>query len=253
MKNAAKPGYCPSPVWSDKRRIYVAVPEGVPLKDDHLTEDAESGVDSKSILDLSVDLETAQRMLALHLHLDDWTCEIDAPFDDHYKVNPHNVPEGPSPFQIQAKVHALKRALSRTIYAGLDPADLMVAGVHAVIREIESEGSDCIDALEGLLKGDRSYLDAWMGHLLGDGRPLHEVCDGEYLVLAGSEADKRLMQKLTQHIEDVILPEIPEQYRAYFDQQKWVNDQNRGDWLATDGLEHRVETVGGSYFIYRIK
>ena len=77
----------------------------------------------------------------------------------------------------------------------------------------------------------------------------------EYLVLTDSEADAAWDSELERYIEDCILPEIPEMYRGYFDEDKWKADarvDGRGHSLAGyDGEECEARINGTDYFIYR--
>lgn len=89
----------------------------------------------------------------------------------------------------------------------------------------------------------------------GDGP--FEINGEEYLVLTDDEADSAFRDSLESYIDDVVLPEIPEAYRTYFDSEAFIRDvelsDGRGPTLATyDGAEE-AEKVGGEWFyIYRV-
>ncbi len=80
---------------------------------------------------------------------------------------------------------------------------------------------------------------------------------GEYRVLTDSEADEQADQYLESYIDDCVLSELPEQYRSYFDSNKFKRDvllgDGRGPQLASyDGAEEEEQIDGEWYFIYRI-
>ena len=77
----------------------------------------------------------------------------------------------------------------------------------------------------------------------------------EYLILTDSEADDAQDAQLENDIDELILPEIPNAYRSYFDNEAWKKDakqDGRGHSLASyDGTESS-QTVGIETFcIYR--
>lgn len=77
----------------------------------------------------------------------------------------------------------------------------------------------------------------------------------EYLVLTDSEADTAWEEALDNYIDEVILPEISDAYRFYFDDEKWKSAarmDGRGHSLATyDSEENEEEIDGTTYYIYR--
>ena len=79
--------------------------------------------------------------------------------------------------------------------------------------------------------------------------------DGEYLVLTDSEADEAHKADLENYIDDVVLSELPEQYRHYFDRDKFIKDaeiDGRGNSLSSYDSGEEEEWVGDEpYFIYR--
>lgn len=80
--------------------------------------------------------------------------------------------------------------------------------------------------------------------------------NSRYLVLTDDEANDKLEESLDSYIEDCILPELPEAYRNYFDENSWKSDakmDGRGHSLATyDGHECEEHVNGTYYYIYRI-
>lgn len=83
------------------------------------------------------------------------------------------------------------------------------------------------------------------------------TCDGaEYRVLTDSDADSAADEYLESYIDDCVLSELPEQYRGYFDSDKFKRDvllgDGRGPQLASyDGAENEQQIDGEWFFIYR--
>ncbi|QOI68922.1 hypothetical protein Lederberg_29 [Pelagibacter phage Lederberg EXVC029P] len=77
----------------------------------------------------------------------------------------------------------------------------------------------------------------------------------EYLVVTDDEAEQLWDEHLDHYIEDCILPEMPEHFRSYFDEDKWKQDarmDGRAHSLALyDGDENYIEINGIEYYIYR--
>lgn len=77
----------------------------------------------------------------------------------------------------------------------------------------------------------------------------------EYLVCTDSEADTKWDAELNNYIDECILPEIPETYRNYFDNDAWKSDakqDGRGHSLSRyDGNEDEQTVLGTTYYIYR--
>ena len=77
----------------------------------------------------------------------------------------------------------------------------------------------------------------------------------KYLVLTDDEADDYFDEYLDRYIDDVILPEIPEYLRYYFDDELWKRDvkmDGRESFLSTYNGEEHYETVNDlEYYIYR--
>ena len=76
-----------------------------------------------------------------------------------------------------------------------------------------------------------------------------------YLVLTEEEADAKWEDTLNSYIEECILPELPEHFINYFDEEKWKRDarcDGRGHALARyDGNEYEQQVDGVWYYIYR--
>lgn len=80
---------------------------------------------------------------------------------------------------------------------------------------------------------------------------LFELGNQEYYVYTDNEADQAWDESLENYIDECILPELPEAYQYYFDNELWKSDaryDGRGHSLsAYDGNENEE----GEYFIYR--
>lgn len=75
----------------------------------------------------------------------------------------------------------------------------------------------------------------------------------EYLVLDENEADERYDEYLDSYIEEIVLPEIPQHYHYYFDEESWkrdarINGEKASALASYDGNEYEVD----GYLIYRI-
>ena len=84
--------------------------------------------------------------------------------------------------------------------------------------------------------------------------------DSDYLVLTDDEANEEWEASLDNYLEECIYPELPDNMRYYFDEEKWKRDaryDGRGHSLSSyDGNEY-YETVffDGQkidFYIYRI-
>lgn len=80
---------------------------------------------------------------------------------------------------------------------------------------------------------------------------------GEYRVLTDREADEAFKESVEQYVEDCVLSQLPEQYRYYFDTERFIRDvelsDGRGPSLASyDGAENEAQVDGTWYFIYRV-
>lgn len=79
---------------------------------------------------------------------------------------------------------------------------------------------------------------------------------GEYLVLTDGEADEAWDESLQNYLDECIFPELPENMRSYFDEEKWkddAKDDGRGHSLSSyDGDEDEESVDGTEYYIFRI-
>lgn len=79
--------------------------------------------------------------------------------------------------------------------------------------------------------------------------------DAEYLVMTDEESQEAWDESIENYIDECVLCELPEQYRSYFDYEKFKHDcsfDGRGHSLATyDGNEEEIQIDDVWYFIYR--
>ena len=68
----------------------------------------------------------------------------------------------------------------------------------------------------------------------------------EILVLTESEKEERWDETLENYIDECILHELPEQYRPYFDTEKWKRD------ARFDGAGHHLSGWNGQEHEYKI-
>ena len=116
-------------------------------------------------------------------------------------------------------------------------------GAVADVSDLVPESyDDCLYDLARITEVSRSW---------GDNLP-H---DGYLLVLTESERDERWNECLDNYIDECILDELPEQYRPYFDDEKWKRDarfDGAGVSLAGwDHQEHEYQIDGEWIYIYR--
>lgn len=62
----------------------------------------------------------------------------------------------------------------------------------------------------------------------------------EYLVVTDDEADELWEQDLDNYLEECIYPELPDNMRNYFDEDKWKND------ARYDGRAHSLSRYDGN-------
>jgi hypothetical protein len=142
---------------------------------------------------------------------------------------------------------------------------------NPLVREMMEIGThDLVNTLWFVLglSGDHaenhaaSLWEAFDGIEIVDRRKDRQADDGMYAVLTDTEADDWWNQELENYVDECILPELPEQYRGYFDSEGWkdaARHDGRGHSIASyDGEEHSivVEYEDGlctqEFFIYRL-
>lgn len=83
----------------------------------------------------------------------------------------------------------------------------------------------------------------------------YAVDGSEYRVLTDEEADEANDESIQNYIDECILPELPEQYRYYFDDEAFIRDarmDGRGHNLNYyDGTEYDTKVNDTWYYIYQ--
>lgn len=87
---------------------------------------------------------------------------------------------------------------------------------------------------------------------------IFEYFNEEYEVLTDEEADERWDEELQYYIDEVIIPEIPDCWQNYFDEESWKRDarfDGRGHAISRyDGCENEERVFGDiekTFYIYR--
>lgn len=132
-------------------------------------------------------------------------------------------------------------------------------GIHDLVNSLYficPNSRDGYGADNALAHSD-ALREAFNGVEIKDRRTDEEADDGEYMILDNDEADELWDQDLQNYLDECVLPELPENARAYFNEEKW-KDAARGDGRAHslgryDGQE-RVEDdqETGRWYIYRV-
>jgi len=93
-----------------------------------------------------------------------------------------------------------------------------------------------ITALARHLESTGDYDTADIGSIEEEGENRYTVNGEEYLVLTDDEAETAWDESMDQYIDECVLGEIPQQFRYYFDYEKFKHDASfdgRGHSLAT--------------------
>lgn len=127
--------------------------------------------------------------------------------------------------------------------AQLDNEEQNKALALAMHLELEPEQDETLDDFLYQLSSTQAMPDTF------------EIHGAEYLVLTDEEADDRWDEHLDEYIDQIILPELPEAYKNYFDDETWKKDakmDGRGYSLSSyDGNEYEQDVNGTTYYIYR--
>lgn len=79
--------------------------------------------------------------------------------------------------------------------------------------------------------------------------------DGDYEVMTDIEADDRWEEELDGYLQECIYPDLPENMRYYFDDEKWKQNaryDGRGHSISRyDGEEHEQRVGSDVFYIYR--
>jgi len=101
------------------------------------------------------------------------------------------------------------------------------------------------------------HLECWVDEIDNVGCAMYECGRRTYMVLDDDDADAAQDEYLNDYINEFVLPEIPEAYQDYFDEDRFIEDaktDGRGHALNRyDGSEHSETDpdTGVEYFIYQ--
>jgi hypothetical protein len=134
---------------------------------------------------------------------------------------------------------------------GISDADA-VTEAEEIAEKIKAyeEADDKIKALaEHLEIDDVSEIET-------DNGTNYEYGSQEFLVLTDEEADEEWERQLDNYLDECIYPELPDNIRNYFDDEKWKDDarfDGRGHSISSyDGEENEQKINGTDYYIYRL-
>lgn len=127
---------------------------------------------------------------------------------------------------------------------------------EAEIQQVENELGDEWPRIIALaLSLGITYEDAREQIQEGYDEKSWEYGNEEYLVVTDDEADELWDEDLQNYIDACVLPEIPEQYRNYFNQESFKDNckyDGRAHSLSRyDGKEDEQTVNNTTYYIYR--
>jgi len=106
---------------------------------------------------------------------------------------------------------------------------------------------------EGNLDSLEDFNNEWKAGY--DDEKVYTNDDIEYIVVDDDEGDVLWDEYLDNYIEDCVLCELPEQYRRYFDDEKFKQDcriDGRAHSLSTyDGDENEYTVDSETFYFYR--
>lgn len=131
---------------------------------------------------------------------------------------------------------------------------LWAAKVKAAYALVRSTPSDLTEIDETISIDDfdepekvralASYLEIHFSTITEDGGDRYLAQGIEYMVLNDEEADDEWNKNLNNYLEECVYPELPENLRNYFDNEKWkedAKDDGRGNSLSGyDGVETEI-------------
>ena len=87
------------------------------------------------------------------------------------------------------------------------------------------------------------------------GAPLFEVNGNEYAVIDGDLIESVFHDYAEQLIDEVVLCDLPERYRGYFDYEKFIRDMSfdgYGQMSSYDGNDYEIKLDDTYYHILRV-
>ena len=140
-----------------------------------------------------------------------------------------------------------------------DGTSIKIYATDKTEKELEDEWQEYVDQNEK--EGDGEYLpfDEWLDDNYEE-LEIEEYDENDYnqtyRVYTDNEADNEWDKYLDNYIDECVLPEIPQSYRTYFDDEKFKQDckyDGRGHSLASyDGQEREQKVNDTWYYLYKI-
>lgn len=220
--------------------------------------------------------EAAERLLALKLHLDDFTSTMDID-GNRITVGACTKYQGVGPSEAEEMCATLRAALIEAVRAipvgcvtqigpGISRSDFNTASVAdlqkytysslvALLSVFNPESFNIgihtvLNTLHFLTNPENKDINLTMREAW-DGKS----CASEWLVLTDSEANEAWDEDMQRYLEECVLPELPKATRCYFDEIAWKRDARfdgrEGALSPYDGQEHSVDVNDTTYFIYR--
>lgn len=243
------------------------------VKDGELTE----------IADYDTDQEDALRLLALKIHLDDFTSSMTIDDDHRVTVGACTKFQGVGPDEAREACDILRKALVEAMARSSQepyPIPPTFDFTKATVFDLKTLTYPVIEHFlkkfnpESLKTGlhtvlntlyflttendadmNLTYREAWGKVTIKDRRTPFQTCASEWLVLTDEEADEAWDESLDNYLDDCVLPEVPEAMRNYFDVSAWKRDarmDGRGHALSSyDGGEYSVEVDDQSFVLFR--
>lgn len=134
-------------------------------------------------------------------------------------------------------------ALAQHLGINLEP-DFSDIDTDMSEEEQEEERQEIIDEIKDELES-----------IVNDYDTTYSYYNQEYDVMTDEEADDAWEEELDNYIDEIIMPELPDTYQNYFDEEAWKRDaryDGRGHSISRyDGEEYEEEVNGTTYYIYR--
>jgi len=158
----------------------------------------------------------------------------------------------------------MERKLALAKHLGLDVIEFNgVFYTGATLKDFNEFSGANYEDIEDVDMDNKQFIN-WLNESCGDldleineeyGDNIFGYNGEEYLVVTDDEADDLWEAELDNYIDEIILPELNERYRMYFDNEAWKNDA-RGDGRAHslnhyDGNEDTETVDNETFYIYR--
>jgi hypothetical protein len=214
----------------------------------------------------------ALRLLAVKIHLDNFTTPMTVDEYHRVTVNEHTKYQGTGPDEAMARCGHLRTALataSATFNAkppdcvtripenpfpealqDLDASGLKEVGYRALQDFLRVNNPESLTVGTHVVLNTLHFIitdegalgetmrEAWNMLPIKDRRTPYTTCDSEWLVLTDLEADAAWDESLENYIDECL--ELPPQLESYFDREAWKRD------ARTDGRGHSLSGYNGT-------